>query len=93
MATMPTSRPGRNEGYVLLDALLATLLAAVVASAVLPGLALAARRSAESFESTIGRVAERSELERTSGRGRGHAESEAGGDVLGRRQIDGREAR
>jgi type II secretory pathway component PulJ len=79
MATMPTSRPGKSDGYVLLDALLATLLAAIISSAVLPGLALAARRSAEHFERTIGRVAERSERER--------------GEALGGRQADGREAR
>jgi hypothetical protein len=75
MPTTPTSRPGRDEGYVLLDALLASLLAAIIASAVLPGLALAARRSAAHLERTIGRIAERSELER------------AGGELAGRKEA------
>jgi type II secretory pathway component PulJ len=45
MGRTATSRRGRIEGYILLDALLAIFLSAALAAAILPGLSVASRRS------------------------------------------------
>jgi type II secretory pathway component PulJ len=50
MARTAIYRPGKIEGYVLLDALFAILLSALVAAAVVPGLRAAARLSAARLE-------------------------------------------
>jgi type II secretory pathway pseudopilin PulG len=46
----PMSSPGRIEGYALLDALVAILIASLVAGAALPGIGEAVRSAGKSLE-------------------------------------------
>ncbi len=58
MARTGISRHGRTEGYVLLDAIVAVLLSALIASAVSPCLGAAAKLSAAGLDRARAFVAE-----------------------------------
>lgn len=53
------SRPGKTEGYVLVDALVAVLIAALVASVLLAGLGTASRIALKSLDRAVSTVEER----------------------------------
>jgi type II secretory pathway component PulJ len=59
MGRTAISRPGKTEGYVLLDALIAILLSALIAAVILPGLRSAARGAAARLERAEALVAAR----------------------------------
>jgi type II secretory pathway component PulJ len=52
MAKTATSRPGKTEGYILLDATIALLLSALVAASALPALDAALRGAERALESS-----------------------------------------
>lgn len=50
------SPPGKDEGYIILDAILSLLICAVVAGTVFASLGIVSRRAASAVERAVGEV-------------------------------------